>query len=90
MGLLDKFKKSKLGVQTEDNPSVTPYQQTVLQEYAVRFKSTLDSSQFDSYTRIEQVATFGGSPLPPVYAADYLVTENSNFLMTENNNNLII
>lgn len=88
MGLLDRFKKSRFAVQTEDQPAVTPYRQTVLQEYAVRFKATLGSAQFDSFTRIEQPSTFGATPIP-VSAINYLVTENSNFLMTENNDNLI-
>lgn len=89
MGLLEKFRKSRFGAQTENQPTTPPYQQTVLQEYAVRFRSTLDSAQFDSFTRIEQPGTFGTRPIP-VVAADYLVTENSNYLMTENNDNLII
>lgn len=90
MGLLEKFRKSRFAVQTEDDPTVTPYQRTILQEYAVRFKATLDSAQFDSYTRIEQASTYGVTPIPPAVAVNYLVTENSNFLMTENNNNLIV
>ena len=90
MGLLDKFRKSRFAVQTEDDPTVTPYQQTVLQEYAVRFKPTLDSAQFDSFIRIEQPSTFGATPIAPAVAVNYLVTENSNYLMTENNNNLIV
>ena len=88
MGLLNRFKKSNLAAQTDKKPTLTPYQQTVLQEYAVRFTPTLDSAGFDSYVKIE--GSSYGAPIPPSPPPiEFLVTENNNFLMTENNNNLI-
>lgn len=90
MRLLDRFRKSKLAVQKEDQPIITPYQETILQEYEVKFKPTLASIEFDNYIKIEQPATFGSVSNIPTPVVNYLVAENGNFLITENNSNLIV
>ena len=93
MSLLDLFRRSRLKLNTPNGNKPAPYQDTVPQMRNVRFPANISSApSSDGYVRIEQAGIVPGvvGPPPTPVIVDYLVTENSNFLMTENDNNLIV
>lgn len=71
--------------------SVPPtYEQAVLDEKStLRFSPTLADPGYSSYLRVEQ-SSYGTVVPPPPPVVDYMVTETGAFLMTENNDNLIL
>jgi hypothetical protein len=90
MNLLDLFRRSRL---TPGNPNgnrpPTTYQDTTVEMRNVRFPPTISpGANYDTYTRFEEAATVAGNR-EPVEVTYYMVTETNDFLMTEDDNNLI-
>lgn len=93
MSLLDLFRRSRLKLNTPNGNKPVPYQDSVVKMRNIRFPSNISpGASTDGYVRIEASGVVPGAigPAPAPAIADYLVTENNNFLMTENDNNLII
>jgi len=91
MNLLDLFRKSRLKVNTPNgNRPATTYQDSVVKARNVRFPPNISpGAGFDEYIRYEETGAVPGSPAP-VLLTEYLVTETSDFLMTENDDNLVV
>jgi hypothetical protein len=89
MSLLDLFRKSRLKINTPNGNKPAPYQDSVAKARNVRFPPTISpGTGFDDYIRYEETGAVAGTP-DPVELTIYMVTENDDFLMTEDNNNLI-
>ena len=91
MNLLDLFRKSRLRTPTPNgNRPATTYQDSVAKARNVRFPPNISrEASFDQYVRFEETGAVPGSPAP-VQLTYYMVTEIDDFLMTENDNNLIV
>lgn len=90
MNLLDLFRRSRLKINTPNGNRPTTYQDTIPQMRNVRFRPNISpESSFDQYVRFEGTGTVPGGP-DPVEVTYYMVAENDDFLMTENDNNLIV
>lgn len=88
MSLLDLFRRSRLKINTPEGNKPTTYQDTVPQMRNIRFPRNLSpENSFDQYVRFEGVGTVPDSPLPEPF---FMVTETNDFLITENDNNLIL
>lgn len=88
MSLLDLFTRSRLKINTPEGNKPTTYQDTVPQMRNVRFPRNLSpENSFDQYVRFEGTGTVPAPPIPEIL---YMVTETEDFLMTENDNNLIL
>lgn len=94
MNLLDLLRGSKYKVNTPNGNKPIPYQDSIIKMRNVKFPPNLSpGSGFDDYIRFIETGAVAGSPSPtpiPPAVIDYLVTENNNLLMTENDNNLIV
>lgn len=89
MSLLDLFRKSKLKVNTPDGNKPAPYQDSVVQMRNVKFPSNISpGAVFEQYIRYEETGAVAGTP-DPVELTVYMVAENDDFLLTEDDNNLI-
>lgn len=89
MSLLDLFRKSRLKINTPDGNKPSPYQDSVVKMRNVKFPSNISpGSIFEEYIRYEETGAVPGSP-SPVEVTYYMVTEIDDFLMTEDDNNLI-
>lgn len=91
MNLLDLFRKSRLRTPTPNgNRPTTTYQDSVVKASNVRFPPNISpGANFDQYVRYEETGAVPGSPAP-VQVTYYMVAENDDFLMTENDDNLIV
>lgn len=91
MNLLELFRRSRLRTPTPNgNRPQTTYQDSIVNARNVRFPPNISpESGFDQYVRFEETGAVPGSP-DPVEVTYYMVAENEDFLMTENDNNLII
>jgi hypothetical protein len=93
MSLLDLIRISRLKLNTVDGNKPATYQDTVPQMRNVRFAPNISpGATYEGYIRFEQpgvVPGVTGAPPIPV-TPSYLLTENANFLTTENDNNLIV
>ena len=90
MNLLDLFRKSRLRTPTANgNRPSTTYEDSVVKARNVRFPPNISpGANFDQYVS-EETGAVPGSPAP-VQVTYYMVAENDDFLITENDNNLII
>lgn len=89
MSLLDLFRRSRLKTNTPNGNKPTTYQDGVVQMRNVKFPSNISpGTTFDQYIRYEETGAVAGSP-NPVEVTYYMVSELDDFLMTENDNNLI-
>lgn len=89
MNLLDLFRKSRLKINTPDGNKPTPYQDGIIKLRNIKFPANISpGTNFDQYIRYEETGAVAGSPAP-VEVTYYMVTEIDEFLMTENDDNLI-
>jgi hypothetical protein len=90
MSLLDLFRKSRLKINTPNGNKPTPYQDSVVEMRNVKFPSNISPGAiFEQYIRYEETGAVAGTP-DPVELTYYMVAENEDFLMTENDDNLIV
>ena len=90
MNLLDLLRSGRLKINTPNGNRPPTYQDTIPQMLNVRFRANLSSGDvFDQYVRFQETGAVAGSPAP-VTIIDFMVAENEDYLMTEDNNNLIV
>lgn len=90
MNILDLLRNSRFKINTPNGNKPTTYQDSVVQMRNVRFPANISpGAVFQEYIRYEETGAVPGSPAP-VEVTYYMVAENEDFLMTENDNNLII
>lgn len=90
MSLLDLFRKSKLKINTPTGDKPTPYQDSLVQMRNIKFPPNISpGAVFEDYVRFEETGAVPGSPAP-VQLTYYMVAENEDFLMAENDDNLIV
>lgn len=90
MNILDLFRNSRLKINTPSGNRPSTYQDNIVRARNVRFPPNISpGAVFQEYIRYEETGAVPGSPAP-VEVTYYMVAENEDFLMTENDNNLII
>lgn len=90
MNILDLLRNSRFKINTPNGNKPATYQDSVVQMRNVRFPANISpGAVFQEYIRYEETGAVPGSPAP-VEVTYYMVAENEDFLMTENDNNLII
>lgn len=90
MNVLDLLRNSRLKINTPNGNKPSTYQDSVVQMRNVRFPANISpGAVLQDYIRYEETGAVPGSPAP-VEVTYYMVAENEDFLITENDNNLII
>lgn len=90
MNILDLLRGSRFKINTPNGNKPSTYEDSAIRARNVKFPPNISQGAgFDDYIRYEETGAVAGSPAP-VFVTEYLTTEASDILMTEDNNNLVV